>query len=112
MPLLLYKALHAGETVTVHGSTVTPKMVTDGERKPITLCFITDTRPAEDQAAFVSGADLLICDGMHAEDEMRQKAHERGAYGLLRRRCFGQKGRCRTPLAHAFQSGAKGSGEL
>ncbi len=78
VPLSLYKTLHAGEAVSVCGKSVTPEMVTDGERKPITVCYMTDTRPAEDLASFAYGADLLICDGMHAEDEMKEKAHERG----------------------------------
>ncbi len=47
VPVKLYKSLHAGEAVQIDTRTITPDMVTDGQRPPIVICYMTDTSPAE-----------------------------------------------------------------
>jgi ribonuclease Z len=79
VPLPLYKVLHEGTEITLDdGRRITPKMVTDGPRTPISVCYITDTRSFDGIAAFCHDADLLVCEGTHADESLRGKTHERG----------------------------------
>ena len=78
VPVTLYKTLHAGEDVQIGTRTITPEMVTDGQRPPIVICYMTDTSPAEGLHAYVKDADLLICDAMHAQDDLKEQVNERG----------------------------------
>ncbi|MGA2612833.1 MAG: ribonuclease Z [Spirochaetia bacterium] len=65
----LWSRLQGGETVGLpDGTTVAPQQVMGEERKGRKFCFVTDTVAASGLAGFVSGADLLICEGMFAED--------------------------------------------
>ncbi|MCL2071286.1 MAG: ribonuclease Z [Oscillospiraceae bacterium] len=81
IPVRLYKILHAGEAVTFeeNGETVlvSPKQVLDGERKPISVCYFTDTLPFNLMSDFASGVDLLISEGMYYDEAMREKIEEK-----------------------------------
>jgi ribonuclease Z len=77
IPVQLYKVLHAGENVEHDGRTITPDMVLDGERKPLTVGYYTDTRAFKEIAEFVRGVDLLIAEGMHGDEEVRERIHEK-----------------------------------
>ncbi len=79
IPKKLYKLLHAGQAVKLDdGRRIKPEMVLDGERDPISVCFITDSVPTGEMADFARGADLLICEGMYGDDDMRDKTREKG----------------------------------
>ena len=79
VPLYHYKTLHAGQPVVLdNGNRVEPHMVLDGERRPIIICYCTDTQPVEELPRFVHGADLLVCEGMHGDPALREKMWERG----------------------------------
>lgn len=79
VPLHHYKNLHMGQPVVLDsGIRILPCMVLDRERRPISICYCTDTRPIEALAHFARGADLLICEGMHGELELREKMWEKG----------------------------------
>lgn len=72
VPKTLFQVLHAGRSVTLDdGRRIEPDMVLDGSRKPITVCYCTDTLFTDSMADFVSGADLLISEGMHADESLR-----------------------------------------
>lgn len=74
-----YKTLHAGQSVVLeNGSRIAPCMVLDGERRPISICYCTDTRPVEELPHFTRSADLLVCEGMHGETALREKMWEKG----------------------------------
>jgi len=77
IPVQLYKVLHAGENVEFDGRLITPDMVLDGERAPITVGYYTDTRAFREIAEFVKGVDLLIAEGMHGDEEVRDRIHEK-----------------------------------
>ncbi|MCL2696682.1 MAG: ribonuclease Z [Oscillospiraceae bacterium] len=77
IPVQLYKVLHAGGSVTHEGRTITPGMVLDGERAPIQVGYYTDTRAFTEIAGFMKGVDLLIAEGMHGDEELRDKIHEK-----------------------------------
>jgi ribonuclease Z len=79
VPQNLFRTLHAGHAVTLEdGRRIEPGMVLDGERAPICVCYCTDTRPIGAIAEFARGADLLVCEGMYADEAMRGKMEERG----------------------------------
>jgi ribonuclease Z len=78
IPVTFYKTLHNGETVTLDdGRLITPEQVLDGLRKPIAVCYFTDTRPFAGMAELARGADLLISEGMYFDEEMRGKMAEK-----------------------------------
>jgi ribonuclease Z len=79
IPKPFYKHLHAGETVTLEdGRQITPDQVLDGARKPLTVCYITDSVYTESMVPFAAGADLLICEGMYGDEELRGKTEDKG----------------------------------
>ncbi len=79
IPKPLYRTLHAGQPVRLEdGREIEPPMVLDGERKPLFVCYCTDTQPVPSIAEFARGADLLICEGMYGSDELHEKMEERG----------------------------------
>jgi ribonuclease Z len=78
IPVRMYKVLHSGEPVTLEdGRTILPEQVLDGERKPISVCYFTDTQPFNQMIEFARGVDLLISEGMYYDEEMRQKIEEK-----------------------------------
>lgn len=79
IPKNLYKTLHGGQSVCLDdGRQIQPDMVLDGERAPISVCYITDSVLTEDMTDFARGADLLICEGMYGDSDMQQKMEEKG----------------------------------
>lgn len=79
VPVTLYKTLHAGQSVKLdNGRVIQPKMVLDGERAPIRVCYCTDTQPTDSMIDFARGADLLISEGMYADSGMSDKMKEKG----------------------------------
>jgi ribonuclease Z len=79
IPQNLYHVLHEGQTVTLaDGRTIEPHMVLEGDRSPITVCYLTDTKPLDDMTDFVRGSDLLISEGMHGDETMQMKMEEKG----------------------------------
>ncbi|MCL1789506.1 MAG: ribonuclease Z [Oscillospiraceae bacterium] len=78
IPVRLYKVLHGGESVTLPDNRVImPEQVLDGNRKPISVCYFTDTRPFGKMSEFAKNVDLLISEGMYYDEEMRQKIEEK-----------------------------------
>lgn len=79
IPKKHYRTLHAGKDIFLEdGRHITPDMVLDGARDPISVCFITDTVPRNTMADFAKGADLLICEGMYGDEDMHDKMEEKG----------------------------------
>jgi ribonuclease Z len=78
LPVKVYKRLHAGQSVALEdGRTITPDMVLDGERAPLRVGYYTDTRAFREIADFMAGCDLLIAEGMHGDEEIADKIHEK-----------------------------------
>lgn len=80
IPKRLFRTLHAGKPVTLEdGRRIKPDMVLDKKRKPLSVCYFTDTLFADEMVEFAAGVDLLISEGMHADeslrDSMNQKKH-------------------------------------
>jgi ribonuclease Z len=79
IPKKHFKTLHAGKAVRLEdGRKIEPAMVLDGERKPLSVTYITDSVPAASMVHFARDTDLLVCEGMYGETEMREKMEEKG----------------------------------
>ena len=79
IPKNQYKRLHAGEALKLEdGRVITPDMVLDGERPPLSVCYMTDSTPTDAMPSFAHSADLLVCEGMYGDDDMRDKMLEKG----------------------------------
>ena len=77
IPVQLYKVLHDGQNAEHDGRVITPDMVLDGERAPISVGYYTDTRAFREIADFVRGCDLLIAEGMHGDEDIADKIHDK-----------------------------------
>lgn len=78
IPKTFYHTLHSGNAVTLDdGRVIEPCMVLDGERPPVRICYCTDTLPVDAMADFAHGADLLISEGMHEDEALRDKMTEK-----------------------------------
>lgn len=73
-----WRQLHSGESVIVDGREITTDMVTDDARAPIKITYMTDTVAFDEMAEFAKDSDLLVCEGMYGEDDMIDKAREKG----------------------------------
>jgi ribonuclease Z len=78
VPLHLWKALQAGETVRWEGGAATPDDVLGPPRRGLAVAFVTDTRPVPQLIEFVRGVDLLVCEGMYGDPAEAERAAERG----------------------------------
>ncbi len=73
-----WRQLHSGESVIIDGREITTDMVTDDARAPIKITYMTDTVAFDEMAEFAKDSDLLVCEGMYGEDDMIDKAREKG----------------------------------
>lgn len=73
-----WKLLHSGESVTIGDKVITSDMVTLGQREPIKVTYISDTRYFPQLAEFAYNSDLLVCEGMYGDDEYIEKMNEKG----------------------------------
>lgn len=78
VPINMRSILHKGQSIEVNGSIITPEMVTEGERLPLKITYITDTVYFDKLAHFAADSDLLIGEGMYGEDEFIPKMTEKG----------------------------------
>ncbi len=73
----LWSVLQRGETVSAGGRPIAPDMVMGAPRKGLKVTYITDTRPTPELRALAEGSDLLICEGMYAEESKAKMAREK-----------------------------------
>ncbi|MDR0943020.1 MAG: ribonuclease Z [Ruminococcus sp.] len=78
IPLKFYRVLHSGTSVTLDdGRVITTEMVTDGSRKPVKISYCTDSAPFASIADFAYESDLFVCEGMYADDAMRDSMEDK-----------------------------------
>jgi len=77
IPKELWSILQSGKSIKLEGRKLTPDMVIGPPRKGIKLTYCTDSRPTDALIDFSSASDLLICEGMYADDGLRDKAVQR-----------------------------------
>ncbi|WP_027398565.1 ribonuclease Z [Anaerovorax odorimutans] len=79
IPKNFFKILHNGQSVKLEdGRIIQPKMVLDGIRNPIKICYCTDTQLVDSMKDFVCNADLFICEGMYGDENLHYKMAEKG----------------------------------
>ena len=74
IPVTEWKKLQDGETVCTGTRKIWPEEVYGAPRKGITVVFSTDTRPCETLVKHAKDADLLILEGMYADEEKKPQA--------------------------------------
>lgn len=74
VPIEHWKTLQSGSPI----AGFKPEQVSGPPRRGIRLALVTDTSYVPAIAEFVAGADLLVCEGMFAEDSDEERARERG----------------------------------
>ncbi|MDR0948493.1 MAG: ribonuclease Z [Lachnospiraceae bacterium] len=72
-----WNKLQKGETITFEDRTFTPDMVLGPKRKGLQVTYSTDTRPTQSILDYATDVDLLILEGMYADQAMLDKAKER-----------------------------------
>ena len=77
VPVELWKTLHSGQNVETEGRLITPEMVTDGEREPLKVTYITDTLYFDGLVQFAGDSDLLISEGMYGSEDYRESMLEK-----------------------------------
>ena len=76
VPLMYWRRLQQGETVTDGDKVFSPELVMGPKRRGIKVTYCTDSRPVSRIAENASGADLFICEGMYGEEGKESKARE------------------------------------
>lgn len=76
LPVQLWNPLQKGQEVEYEGKLYKPEMVMGAARKGIKVTYCTDTRPTKELVNAAIGSDLLICEGMYAEEEKLAKAKQ------------------------------------
>ena len=74
MPVTEWKKLQEGKPSAQASGRVHPEEVTGKRAKGITVVFSTDTRPCETLEKYTKDADLLILEGMYADEEKLPQA--------------------------------------
>lgn len=76
IPLMYWRRLQQGETVTDGDKVFSPELVMGPRRRGIKVTYCTDSRPVSRIAENATGADLFICEGMYGEEGKESKARE------------------------------------
>ena len=76
IPKNYWSILQKGSSIEYEGTVYEPSLVMGPPRKGIKLAYCTDTRPAELLVKNARVSDLLICEGMYAEEEKLAKARQ------------------------------------
>lgn len=74
LPVALWNPLQKGNEVEHEGKIYRPDMVMGNPRPGIRVTYCTDTRPTQSLVEAAYGSDLLICEGMYAEQDKLAKA--------------------------------------
>ena len=74
IPMQFWAKLHHGETINYEGKKYTPDMVLDKARGGLSIVYATDTRPVSEIVNQAHECDLLVLEGMYADDEKMQNA--------------------------------------
>ncbi len=76
IPIPLWKVLQHGEDVTVDGRVFHPEDVRKGVRKGISFLYASDTRPVAVIPRLGADSDLMILEGMYAEEDKLPLAYK------------------------------------
>lgn len=74
LPVTCWSALQKKGVVEYNGVQYTADMVLGAPRKPIQICYCTDSRPVVGLAGFIENSDLFICEGIYGEEDKQEQA--------------------------------------
>lgn len=74
VPMNQWSVLQRGQPVEGAEGTAMPDDVLGPPRPGLSFGFVTDTRPIDDLPGFLSGVDLLVCEGTYGDSADIQKA--------------------------------------
>ena len=74
LPKNLWSVLQKNGETVYEGQIYTADMVLGTPRKGIKITYCTDTRPVSSLPEFARESDLLVCEGMYGDDELKEKA--------------------------------------
>jgi len=74
VPLALWQSLQRDEPAAWSGGSATPDDVLGPPRRGLAFGFVTDTRPLPAFPAFLTGVDLLVCEGTYGDPADATKA--------------------------------------
>ncbi|MCO5177489.1 MAG: ribonuclease Z [Thermomicrobiales bacterium] len=74
IPIEHWSRLQAGESV----DGATPDDVLGPPRRGLGLSLVTDTAIFDELTPFVADSDLLVCEAMYADDDLTERARQRG----------------------------------
>jgi ribonuclease Z len=74
VPLDLWRELQRGRPATWSDGAATPDDVLGPPRPGLSFGFVTDTRPTEALPGFLTGVDLLVCEGTYGDSADAHKA--------------------------------------
>lgn len=77
IPVRFWHRLQSGESIAHEGNSYTPDMVLEEPRKGIKLVYCTDTRPAPTLVEFCKTAQLVILEGIYADEDKLDSAVEK-----------------------------------
>ncbi|HHU17989.1 MAG TPA: ribonuclease Z [Clostridiales bacterium] len=77
IPKEYWNPLQKGKTIEYKGRTLVPELFMGPPREGLKVTYSTDCRPTETLLEFCRNSDLLICEGMYADDRLLEKAKER-----------------------------------
>lgn len=76
LPVQMWNPLQKGNEVEFEGTVYTPDMVMGKARKGLKMTYCTDTRPTKSLVEAANASDLLICEGMYAQEDKIAKAKQ------------------------------------
>ncbi len=76
LPVQMWNPLQKGNEVEFEGTVYTPDMVMGKARKGLKMTYCTDTRPTKSLVEAANTSDLLICEGMYAQEDKIAKAKQ------------------------------------
>lgn len=74
LPKEFWSILQKNGEAYYEGQRYMADMVLGPPRKGLKITYCTDTRPVDSLPDFARGSDLLVCEGMYGDDELREKA--------------------------------------
>jgi len=77
IPMKFWNPLQKGKTIEFEGRTLVPELVVGPPREGLKVTYSTDCRPTDALLELCRNSDLLVCEGMYADDELIEKAKER-----------------------------------
>lgn len=83
IPVSQWSLLQNGQSVQLEGLTIQPADVLGPSRKGLKLLYATDTHAILPISDFGRDADLLILEGLYGDENLRQKAFDRGHMTML-----------------------------